>query len=270
MTRPINKAAALSLALALAAGGAHAPARAAGAQAERVVAAVQRYAHALDADALRRACGTDALCAAREIVAALGPPVRLERVRTPDTDTIRWAKTAAVVGDGGAAAHGARIVALTGFGRTAEGELRAALTRARSGPPVLDLRDNPGGDFGRMLRVAALLIGPTADALHLVGAGQRKTIDLPAISLRRRPDRLAVLIGPRTASSAEVLAALLRRHGGARLLGEPSAGKNHLTRIVPVDQDWRLLIPAERIMVPGETLAGGLIPDGPLSALPLP
>ena len=34
--------------------------------------------------------------------------------------------------------------------------------------------------------------------------------------------------------------------------------------------DWRLLIPAERIEVPGEVLAGGLIPDYPEASVELP
>ena len=38
-------------------------------------------------------------------------------------------------------------------------------------------------------------------------------------------------------------------------------GKDWLTRVVPVDHDWRLAIPAERIEVPGEALAQGLMPD---------
>ena len=34
-----------------------------------------------------------------------------------------------------------------------------------------------------------------------------------------------------------------------------------LTRLIPVDHDWRLAIPGERIEVPGERLAQGLVPD---------
>ena len=71
---------------------------------------------------------------------------------------------------------------------------------------------------------------------------------------------LPVLVGPGTASSAEVLAALLQRYAGARLAGSRTAGKNHLTRVIAVDHDWRLLVPAERIAVPGVELTGGLQP----------
>lgn len=266
MPHRITNVSALCLALVTAVAVVPDHARADGAPAARVLAAALRYGHALDGAAVRRACGAEVLCTAREIVDALGPPARLERVRTPDTDTIRWAKTAAALSGGGATAHGARLIALNGFGRTVESELRAALSRPRAGSLILDLRDNRGGDFGRMLRVAALLIGPRADALRLASGDESEAIELPAIPRSDRPRRWTVLIGPRTASSAEVLAALLRRHAGARLLGERTAGKDYLTRLIPVDQDWRLLIPAERIVVPGERLNGGLAPDAPLSA----
>lgn len=124
----------------------------------------------------------------------------------------------------------------------------------------LDLRGNQGGDFDRMRRVAALFTGARQDAIQLHDAVS-KTVDIPAplASIPRRP--LRVLIGKDTASSAEVLAALLRRYAEAVLAGERSAGKNYLYRIVPVHHDWRLMLPAERIEVIGETLVGGLIPD---------
>ena len=70
-----------------------------------------------------------------------------------------------------------------------------------------------------------------------------------------------MLIGPETASSAEVLAALLRRHAAARLVGTRTLGKDWLSRLVPPDHDWRLSIHAERIEVPGEPLVQGLVPD---------
>ena len=61
--------------------------------------------------------------------------------------------------------------------------------------------------------------------------------------------------------SVVIPAALLRRHAGARLIGARTQVKDWLTQLVPVDHDWRLAIPAERIEVPGETLAQGLVPD---------
>ncbi|MBT6442796.1 MAG: hypothetical protein HOK61_10265 [Alphaproteobacteria bacterium] len=75
---------------------------------------------------------------------------------------------------------------------------------------------------------------------------------------------LRVLIGPQTASSAEVLAALLRQHAGAQILGLRSRGKDWLQRLVAVNHDYRLVLPVASIHVSGVKLAGGLVPDGPL------
>ena len=63
-----------------------------------------------------------------------------------------------------------------------------------------------------------------------------------------------------------MLAALLRRHAGATVLGERTWGKDYVLRVEAIDPDWRALIPDGQIEVPGEILAGGLLPDGPIPA----
>ncbi len=35
-------------------------------------------------------------------------------------------------------------------------------------------------------------------------------------------------------------------------------------RVETIDHDWRALVPAGRIEIPGEVLHGGLVPDGPI------
>ena len=153
------------------------------------------------------------------------------------------------------------------FGRMAEREVLAALA-ASPGVRVLelDLRGQRGGRLRNMLRLAGLFTGPVPGAVILAGA-RRTVLSIPARPRRLPwPVRLRVLVDRRTASSAEVFAALLRRHAGARILGERTFGKDWVARPVAVSHDWRLLVPAERIVVPGETLAGGLKPDAPLPA----
>ncbi|RMD61391.1 MAG: hypothetical protein D6826_09985 [Alphaproteobacteria bacterium] len=246
---------------------------------KRLVAAMAPYLRVPGHDEadLRRACGDDVLCAARRIVAAgaaAGPAaIRLVRTSPPDTDVIRWARTRPSVTDVSRLGDGRGAIALAGFGRTVETEFRAALD-SLSGEDgtgdgrrdlVIDLRSNGGGDFERMLRIAGLLLGPVPAALTLHRGEVRTVRDLPSVALVPvRGSRLSVLVGPATASSAEVLAALLKRYGAARVLGARTAGKDWLNRVVPVMQGWRLLIPAERIEVPGTVLAGGLVPDGPI------
>ena len=223
---------------------------------------------------VKQACGTDALCAAREIVAASEGRVRLEPVAHPETDTIRWAETAPSVTAVHVGLDGRRWIVLDGFGRKAVRETAEAMSEAGAdGAPLgLDLRGNAGGDFGRMLKLASLFTGNVKDALLLIDKEERKSVSLDAKSDFPGVRNMLVLVGPGTASSAEVLAALLQRYIGARLAGGRTAGKDHLTRVIAVDHDWRLLVPAERIEVPGVGLAGGLRPaeDVPEHAPPEP
>ena len=213
---------------------------------------------------IERHCPADGTrCAAQLIVDRL-PAARLVRVNHPDTDTIRRAHTVPSVSVVKRRGDGALVVILDRFGRTADREIADAI--AAVGPAerprvVLDLRINGGGDFDRMRRVASLFTGPRDRAIRVLGKNGSTEVALPQPLRAIGEFEIDVLIGPATASSAEVLAALLRRHAGARLIGAPTLGKDRLTRLVPVDHDWRLAIPAERIEVPGETLAQGLVPD---------
>ncbi len=221
---------------------------------------------------VKQTCGTDALCAAREIVAASEGRVRLEAVAHPESDTIRWAETAPSVTAVHVGPDGRRWIVLDGFGRKVLREMSQAVSQAMEDGTALglDLRGNRGGDFGRMLGVASLFTGTIKDALFLIEKTGRNPVSLAAESDFPGTRDLVVLVGPETASSAEVLAALLQRYAGARLAGSRTAGKDHLTRVIAVDHDWRLLVPAERIEVPGVELTGGLRPAHGLPAETLP
>jgi C-terminal processing protease CtpA/Prc len=189
----------------------------------------------------------------------------LQRVPAPDTDTIRWVTSDRSVERTADLGEGGRLVRLDRFGRKADHELAAALAEARA--LVLDLRWNRGGSLDRMLRVAARFTGPVADAVRLVGGDEVRRMPIPApqgAAIWRGP--ITVLVGAATASSGEVLAAVLRRYAGATVLGERTFGKDYVLRVEPIAQHWRALVPDARIEVPGERLAGGLLPDGPLPA----
>ena len=131
---------------------------------------------------------------------------------------------------------------------------------------MLDLRHNHGGVLRRMLRIAARFTGPVPDAVRLVKTDQVRVLAIPRPSGAVWRGRITVLVGADTISSGEVLAALLRRHAGATVLGKRTWGKDYVLRVVAIDPDWRALIPDGQIEVPGEILAGGLLPDGPIPA----
>ncbi len=214
--------------------------------------------------AVQDLCEGDALCAAQELVAASRGRARLQQVAHPDSDTIRWVDSAPSVAGFGRMPDGRAWLALDHFGRKGVDELRGALGELRTDDGaldlVLDLRDNGGGDFGRMLKVAVMFTGEVNDGLYLIGTEGRRSVGIVGTDTPERLDSLTVVVGPRTASSGEVLAGLLHRYAGAELVGEPTAGKDYIVRVIPVDHDWRLLVPAETIEVPGVDLRGGLRP----------
>ncbi len=207
---------------------------------------------------LSRDCGGDRLCVARRLVAERPDRYRLIEVATPDTDTIRWVRNRPSILAVSRLGEGRAVVRLGRFGRRLLAEFRDRLPRGTA--VLLDLRWHDGGDFGRMLQLARALLGERLVA-PLLEADARRTPfplpDTPRLDLRLE----AVLIGPGTASSAEVLAALALR-AGVPLCGGRSRGKDWLEEVVPVRQGWRLLVRRGRILVPGVVLAGGLRPAG--------
>ena len=186
----------------------------------------------------------------------------LQRVRHPTSDQIRWVSTESSVTRTADLGAGRRLVRLDGFGRKVDHELSAALRRADA--LVLDLRHNHGGVLRCMLRIAGRFTGPVPGAVRLVKADQVRVLAIPEAAGTVWHGQITVLVGADTISSGEVLAALLRRHAGASVLGERTWGKDYVLRVEAIDADWRALIPDGQIEVPGETLAGGLLPDGPI------
>jgi hypothetical protein len=232
---------------------------------ERLVAAAASVADDVPgAETLRHRCGADVVCAARIVAEVFEGRAVFQRVDHPDTDTIRWAKTQPSVRNLGRLPDGALAVALDRFGRKAARELRAAVAGFGGGRLVLDLRANRGGDFERMLVVAGLFTGPVAEALYVEGKNGPQPRAIPAAETLGNIAGLTLIVGRETASSGEILAALLRRYADAEILGDRTYGKDHLIRAIPVSHDLQLAVPAGRVRVPGESLAGGLAPNRPI------
>ncbi len=206
------------------------------------------------AAALASACGEDAVCAGLAIARAHGGGARVDEVASPDSDSIRRQRhlpSLAVEG---------RVIRLDRFGRRVVAELESAIASLGEAPIVLDLRRNAGGRLERMVRVAARFTGPVTRAFRTAGSRGAAWRDLPSGGRPPAPSP-TVLIGPETASSAEILAALLRRWAGATLVGARTRGKHVVLRSITLDQFRRLLLPSQRVEVPGEPLSGGLVPD---------
>jgi len=204
-------------------------------------------------------CDT-ALCFAQTLAAALPDRVRLEPVKHPDTDDIRWVTTTPSV----IAVDAPESLQLkfTHFGRKVATELRQALIRASkaSPPPVgthhkaatsvtVDLRGHAGGDFERMLDVAGLLIGPRENILVIDYGDHVERRSLQG-SRESSSHIIRVLTDQQTASAALLLARLLAGHAGAAWAGPEDTGEPIiLKRRIPVDHDWRLVLPVASVYV---------------------
>ncbi len=211
--------------------------------------------HALGADLLR-GCGGDDLCIAGRLARAEPGRFRLVHKDRPDTDVIRWVRSKPSIAAARRLADGRLLLSVERFGRTLFSEFRRSI---RVGDRlILDLRNHRGGDFHRMLRFAALLGATRGSVVRIRSTGGVREVPLPRPAAN--PVTVdSVLVGERTASSAEVLAALLLR-SGARLCGSRSYGKNWIERVLPVRQGWQLHERMGRLEVPGVRLEGGLRP----------
>lgn len=127
---------------------------------------------------------------------------------------------------------------------------------------LLDLRACPGGDLLAALEIAGDFLDSGTLLATLVDADGDET------ERRARPGStwsmpVIVWVGPRTASSAEILAGTLQVHGRAVAVGQRTFGKGTVQRIEssPADGALRRSSVAHCLLPNGEPLTGGIKPD---------
>lgn len=128
---------------------------------------------------------------------------------------------------------------------------------------LLDLRGCPGGLLDVSIEVADRFLPAGSRIISIKRRGGAEEVrsargDHPA-------DRLpvVVLIGPSTASGAEIVAAALSEHKRATLVGEPTVGKGTVETILKLQNGWALKLSVARFYSPeGNSLQGdGVSPD---------
>lgn len=128
---------------------------------------------------------------------------------------------------------------------------------------VLDLRGNPGGSLDSAIAMASHFLNKDDVVTRLSYRGG-KVEDLRAKSATPAFDGpLAVLINSGTASAAEMLAAALREHRRAVLVGERSFGKGSLQNFFDLPDGSGLRLTTAFYLTPsGDRIeAAGLSPD---------
>ncbi len=143
--------------------------------------------------------------------------------------------------------------------------LRQALKQLASAdkPPVIDLRYATGGDLLEALDSVSLIL-PRQAPIATTATSDQVTVTFKSRNDQRvTPGPVYLLIGPNTASAAEVFARALHHYGYAVLVGQPSFGKCLTQQLVELPAKDGLKLTVGRILDPaGQYCAGrGIAPD---------
>jgi carboxyl-terminal processing protease len=164
---------------------------------------------------------------------------------------------------------GVALIAIRSFNEKTPGLLAAALQKVKAAGDkslLIDLRDNPGGLFDKMLECAGQLLPRGSLVVTAVGRGgkcdEQRTSGEPL--LPRLPT--VVLVNGESASGAEILAAALKAQGGARLVGAKTLGKWSLQRVEELGNGWAIKLTTALLRSStGQMLNGkGIEPDLPV------
>lgn len=143
-------------------------------------------------------------------------------------------------------------VEFTAFTPAAKDELTQAidsLVEAGAKALILDLRGNPGGYLDQSFAIANLFLPSGTVIAHIRGRDQNQTYR--ALAEPKYEDLpMTVLVGPSTASAAEILAGALQDHERAVLIGEPTYGKGAVQQVMYLYAGHHLKLTTSRWYTP--------------------
>lgn len=124
-------------------------------------------------------------------------------------------------------------------------------------PLIIDLRYNPGGDLFEAFDLAGLFVpaGTVLGSLHSRSQHPREVLAPAGDKLE---GKIILLVGPDTASAAEVFAGALQQLGRARLVGQPTFGKCSSQTEVPLSDGSVFRYTNLEILLPGGIGCDGL------------
>jgi carboxyl-terminal processing protease len=127
---------------------------------------------------------------------------------------------------------------------------------------ILDLRRNPGGSLSATVDIADMFLESGRILTQVDRDGNETTYDAHAGDVGEDIP-LVVLVGPGSASGAEVIAGALRDHHRAVLVGETTFGKGSVNHLRELSDGGAIYITIARWLTPnGEQIEGiGLAPD---------
>jgi carboxyl-terminal processing protease len=157
------------------------------------------------------------------------------------------------------------------FGADTAVELQQAMTALRGARGwVLDLRDNTGGYLQQAVAATDLFVD-TGTIVATVAGGRKHDIkDAKPGGDTRAP--VVVLVGPQTASSAEIMAGALKQLGRAVLVGRRTFGKGSVQVLVDAARGGKLKITTAEYIAANDISiqAVGITPDVELVPAEIP
>ncbi|MDQ3368382.1 MAG: S41 family peptidase [Myxococcota bacterium] len=162
--------------------------------------------------------------------------------------------------------RGIGYLAITRFAEATTTDTAAALAKLRTQGAldvlVLDLRNNPGGLVDQAIATADLFLdsGTIVTIRGRQGSIETQSAHKGGVAMSVP---IIVLVDLGTASAAEILAAALRDHGRAKLVGVPSYGKGTVQTFFDLEDGAGLKLTTARFYTPkGNSLESkGLQPD---------
>ena len=135
--------------------------------------------------------------------------------------------------------------------------------KAKGLPVILDLRDSTGGDLHEALDAVSLFLPGGKHIGKVTGNSGNEQLFYSLPDQQLLSDRILVLVGPTTASAAELFLAGLKHYSRAVVIGQRTYGKCTSQKYIELSDGSALKLTNLRIFYPsGEFCNGaGLIPD---------
>jgi carboxyl-terminal processing protease len=151
-------------------------------------------------------------------------------------------------------APGIGYLNLTSVSQDAPRELRTAIDELRTQGAtslILDLRNNPGGILEQGVAIADLFLDPGEEVVETRGRAPGASQSYTARRAEYWPDMpMVVLVGPRTASAAEIIAGALQDHDRALVLGNRTFGKGTAYALIRLSETEAVTVTTSRWYTP--------------------
>lgn len=139
--------------------------------------------------------------------------------------------------------------------------MREALQKLRDARGIiLDLRNDPGGLLANALELSSLFLDEGVVVLTSDRNGNQTAAHAENNSMNKQP--LVILVDEGTASAAEIIAAALRDHGRAVIVGQKTFGKGLVQSISRLADGGGINLTVARYLSPaGHEIQNGILPD---------